>query len=565
MSRLSLHSLAPILARQLSDTFLHQVQESDHPDFGGMIRADWGLADHGTTVGFVASCLYLHLVRIRLATDAPTLPDNDILFTHLDRAVDYLLRIQRPSGRIDLLDCNFDSSPDAAFAVQVLCPVIEMARPLAESDARLAAVLAKVEQFTYRATVGIADGGFHTPNHRWVNASALAQASRLFPTLELAPTINAYLAEGFDLDADGMFLEHSAGVYDAICDLSLLFLAEYWDCPPALPAVRTNLETNLHLLHADGSIETGLSRRQDYGTRSVPLHLAVAYLTCGMADANPRFVRAAEFLWEQALAIGQAGGAWLCYPLLKYGDPPSQTADDAALPTDFSRFFPHNGLWRVRHGLLSASFFRGVTRLLTLSYGQAELSSLKISQSYFGVGRFVGDSLEVEEGKGVFRSEGQSILHRPGYEFPLGKAVPPEQWNAVLPTRSYRALPLCTSTLTVEETEGGFDLRYQTIDGTESVPAQIALDFPAGGVWETDDVCFKPQAGQVLFLKRGGATMRYGNDVIAINPGADAHRTWTMRDTESAPGHVRVLFTFRTPVNHAFRIRAYRAGASSSK
>src|SRR5262249_45377438 len=96
----------------------------------------------------------------------------------------------------------------------------------------------------------------------------------------------------------------------------------------------------------------------------------------------------------------------------------------------------------------------------------------------------------------------------------------------------------------------------------EGVPAQIAFDFPAGGVWETDDLCLKPEAGQVLFLKRGGGTMRYGNDVIALEPGADAHRTWIMRDTETAPDHVRVLFTFRTPTEHAFCIRAYRAGVS---
>ncbi len=562
MPLLSLLPVTQGLAQQLSDAFLRQIQQPDHPDHGGVIRSDWGLADPGTTVGFVASGLFLHLARVRLGPDAPSLPDPETLFARLDAAADYLLRIQWPSGRIDLLDCNFDSSPDAAFAVQMLCPALEMARPLAQKDASLAALLAKVEAFTVRAASGILDGGFHTPNHRWVIASSLAQASRLFPALPVETTIAAYLAEGFDLDPDGMFLEHSAGVYDAICDLSLLFLAEYWDCPQALPAARANLETDLYLLHADGSIETGLSRRQDYGTRSVPLPLAVAYLVCGRLDGDAHFVQAAQFLWEQAAAGGQTGSAWLCYALLKYGDP-SLPATDAALPTDFARFFPHNGLWRVRRGLLSASFFRGVTQLLTLHYGQAELSAVKISQSYFGVGRFVGESLEVTEGRGILRYAGQSVSHRPGYDFPTGQAVPPEEWDRVRATRAYRPMPPCAGTLTVEEAEGGFDLRYQTLDGAEGVPAQIAFDFPAGGVWETDDLCLKPQAGQVLFLKRGGGAMRYGNDVIALEPGADAHRTWTMRDTESAPGHVRVLFTFRTPVDHAFRIRAYRVGAAS--
>lgn len=560
MDRLSLLSVTQRLARQLAEAFLSQVRDPDHPDFGGVIRAEWGLADQGTTAGFIASCCYLHLARTRIGAVAPSLPDPETLFARMEQAADYLLRTQRPSGRIDLLDCNFNSSPDAGFAVQLLCPVLEMERPLAESNARLAAILAKIEHFTHRATLGIVDGGFHTANHRWVIASALAQASRLFPDLTLAPTIHSYLAEGFDSDPDGMFLEHSAGVYDAICDLSLLFLAEYWDCPQALVAARANLETNLHLLHADGSIETGLSRRQDYGIRSVPLHLAVAYLTCGMAEGNPLFVQAAEYLWEHAMKSGQAGSAWLCLPLLKYGDPPPRTTETEALPTDYSRFFSHNGLWRVRRGLLSASFFRGVTRLLTLTCGQAELSALKISQSYFGVGRFVGDSLQVEESKGIFYSSGQQAPNRPGYDFPLGEAVPPEQWDALRLTRSHRPLPPCASTMTVEERKGGFDLRYQTVEGIEGVPAQITFDFPEGGVWETDDICLKPEAGQVLFLKRGGGAMRYGQDVIALDPGADAHRTWNMRDTETAPRHVRIVFTFRTPIDHTFRIRAYRLG-----
>lgn len=32
---------------------------------------------------------------------------------------EYLLRAQHPSGLIDLLDCNYDSSPDTGFAVQL--------------------------------------------------------------------------------------------------------------------------------------------------------------------------------------------------------------------------------------------------------------------------------------------------------------------------------------------------------------------------------------------------------------------------------------------------------------
>src|SRR5690242_892021 len=77
MTRLCLDSVTHRLAGPLTDTFRHQVQESDHPDYGGVIRADWDLADSGTTVGFVASGLFFHLARVRLAADAPSQPDTE--------------------------------------------------------------------------------------------------------------------------------------------------------------------------------------------------------------------------------------------------------------------------------------------------------------------------------------------------------------------------------------------------------------------------------------------------------------------------------------------------------
>jgi len=245
----------------------------------------------------------------------------------------------------------------------------------------------------------------------------------------------------------------------------------------------------------------------------------------------------------------------MTYAMLKYGEPGRERA---GVPGDFSRLFPSNGIWRLRRGRMSASFFRGATRTMTLVYGEAELTSLKINQSYFGVGHFVAENLALAEGLGVLRSEGQSRAHRPGYDMPLGRPVAPEQWAATVADRQWRPLAPCTSELRVREVDGGLYIRYRTLDGHPGVTAQMAFDFPAGGVWETDDTCLMPLAGQVLFLKRGEGAMRFGNDVIGIGPGAHAHAMWKMRDSEQAPGHVRVLLTFVTPVDHTVLLRCQR-------
>ena len=540
MPQLTQAAVTQLLAEQIEAALPRQLLDRDHPDYGALVSPDWGIADpsHGGTTPVVAGC-----VLLALAGRPEFVP-------HATLAADYLLRAQRPSGLIDLRNCNYDSSPDTGFAVQLLCAALALGRARTGQDAEFDALLARIEQFVRRAVPGMLTGGFHTPNHRWVIASALAQAGALCPDLPVGPTITAYLAEGFDLDDEGMYLERSAGVYDAVCDRSLLLLADCWDAPGAREAARANLRLNLHLLHADGTAETGLSRRQDYDQRVVPASLVASYLHSAAYDPDPVSVRAAQWLWSRATP-GLGDTVWTAVSLLRDGEPAPSAA---TLPDDFACLYPHNGLWRVRRGALSVSCFRDSVRLLALHYGQAELSSVSIAQSYFGCGQFIADTLTVADGATTLRSDGQRRSRRPGYDQPLGRPVPPEQWAERLAERENRPAPPATSTLTIGEASGGLALRYQTLAGLDRVTTQIAFDFPPGGAWETGDTAVIPQAGQVLFLKQGYGVMRYGNDAIRIGPGADAHRMWQMRDADPPRDRARVLLTFTTPIDHTFSI-----------
>lgn len=545
MKKLTLASILENLVAYIDDLQHCQIIDPTHPQCGGLVHPDYGIADAIYSAHFVVGCAYLALGT-----------GDESRLERAAQAAGFMLRAQRPSGNIDLRSVNYDSAPDTGFVVQQLCAVIELARVRKVNSPAWFTLLDKLEQFVRRAVAGMLTGGFHTPNHRWVIASALVQAHALFPDLDVAATVDAYLAEGIDADAEGMFIERSIGVYDAVNDRSWLLIAERRDCPAALDAVARNLDLDLRFLHADGTAETGLSRRQDYGTRTVPLGLAHCYLLYNALRPNPVYVRTAQILWEKSDAA--AGHLlWLAYPLLKYGDPP---LTNAILPDDFALFLPLNGIWRARRGRLSASAFRNTTRLFSLVYGKAELSCVKISQTYFGhnTGRFISDRMDVTEAGVVLRSEGQTNPRRPGYELPLGYPVPPERWRVMLEERSLRRLPPPLSTLNIREVEGGFDLHYQTHDGLDGIAAQVAFDFLPGGVWETDDTVIRPQAGQVLFLKQSYGTMQYGYDVIRIGPGAHAHGMWAMRDAELAPDHVRVLLTFTTPVDITLQIRVYQ-------
>ena len=566
---LTLANVLPYLERRTADLANWQITDPAPPDTGALISSEFGMPWGQLAGGFITGVAYRFLGALALA-DELRIAQARTLFPAALLAADAMMRAQRSSGLLDLLSVNYDSSPDTGFTVQQLCTVIELGRTQAQDDAVWVALLGKIEQFIRRAVPGMMDGGFHTPNHRWVIASALAQAARLFPDLDVPEkaghsmrrTVDAYLAEGVDLDAEGFFIERSVGVYDAVNDRSLLLIAANWTWPGALEAVERNLTLDLRLLHADGTAETGLSRRQDYGTREVALGLAPCYLLYHGMRPNPLFSRAAQWLWDAARAPTPPGHLeWLLYPLLKYGNP---APVDTTLPDNYALHLAQNGIYRVRRDLLSASFFRDATRLLSFTFGAAELTSVKISATYFGgdCGRFIGDRLEAHGGRVVLWSEGRRRPRRPGYELPLGRTVPPERWSETIPERELRRLPPLFSVLEAQEAvdaQGrGFDLRYRTLDGLDRVAVQIALDFPPGGIWETADTRTTPVAGQAFFLKQGYGVMRYGSDAIRIGPGAAGHGMWQMREADPAPSHVRVLLTYLTPVDSAFTIRAYR-------
>ena len=544
-----------VLKQLIEHERLHLCNLEIHPSYGAYISPDSRLADpsHVASSRFVFSAGLLLLAQQKKLT--PTEFDSD-LYKQVCLAAKFVLSSQRPSGLIDLYSTNYNSSPDTAFILQQFAALLE----LAQNNNHFTELNEMLERFIRSAFAGVREGGFHTPNHRWVICSALVQCKHLFADLEVQPVLDLYLQEGFDVDEDGAYLERSSGVYDTVTNNSLLLFSLHTDNTErkqaAQEAVRKNLFWNRSLHHTDGSNEANLSRRQDYGIRQLALNLVPAYVFGYFVLGEEPFLETAAWIWQKRNVQAEFT-PWLVYLVLRFGDIPNIAAKT---PENINRFYAINKLWRNRQNDLSVSAYGGQTHLLNFVYGNAELSNLKIAQTYFNAGMFIADSMEVNDKQVVLESSGEQKPRLPGYDLPLGQEVKPENWLELGKTRKYRPIPPAKSRLTLHLEDTTLQLYYQTLDGLDKVAAQISLDFPAGGIWESEDALFMPLSGQTILHKRGKARMIYGHDVIELSCGHFQQGYLAMRNSElQKPLQVRVLLTFLTPVDFGFSLKCYQS------
>ena len=163
---LTYDALLPLLDARVASILPRQVLDRSRLDYGGFVED--GVAG-GTGVGHVVPLCYAYLLEGSAHYRSTEILERILLGAEFGR------RVRRDSGRFDLVVTNFDSAPDTGFLVQSMAPVVEAAREIAD-DAGAGEIAEALGELIRTATPGMADGGFHTPNHRWVLVSALAQA-----------------------------------------------------------------------------------------------------------------------------------------------------------------------------------------------------------------------------------------------------------------------------------------------------------------------------------------------------------------------------------------------------
>jgi hypothetical protein len=450
---------------------------------------------------------------------------DGVLLDRIRLAAGFLERAQSPQGNIDLLTTNFNSPPDTGFVVHGVATAARIAQLHG-----VPAIVQALQPFLVKAGGAMAEGGVHTPNHRWVVSSALAQINELFPDPHFVRRIDQWLAEGVDIDADGQFTERSTLTYNIVTDRALLVMAIKLNRPALIDPVRRNLEALLYLLHADGEVVTEISRRQDQYTRGTVTGYWFPLTYLALKDGNGRLA---------TLARAAADGARLS-TLLEYPELAGPLPASALLPDDFERQLSAIGIARIRRGPRSATvILGGSSRLLTLRSGPVVLEGVRFATSFFGKGQFVPD---VASRDGAVYRLRQSLV-APYYQ-PLPQPVTPETWAPLREKRAQSEIARLEQSAEISETPRGFRLRVRS-SGTPGVPLAIELTFREGA--ELLGCSPIPGTPGAFLLERGTGTCRAAGHEIRFGPGLAPHRYTQLRGAEPRLSGNSVYITGFTP------------------
>ena len=468
----------------------------------------------------------------------------------------------------------------------------------------LADVRRRLRAVVGRITDALVTGGVHTPNHRWELCAALARIHALqeregSPRPEISERIGQWLAEGIDQLPDGMYSERSPLYATAVTNPSLLAIADYAGRPELLDHVRRNLAAFLPWFEADGSTESLFSRRQDQWFKFDGEAFQLLYRRLANQDSRADFAGAAAWLQqfpllEPANALARTRlDPWLG---LKQpggdadgGLPPVMAPAHAALTScGIHRFRGARNVVTVYGGCdeLVPGVVSGLSSnptFLRLAHGDAVLTDVRLSRSFFDLGPFRSQSVSADAdtgaGAGTVRLGEEQCAN---FYLPL----PPEKrredgiYDLVHEGRFSASMDFGHRP-TVEH-RLATAITVHTGGGAGEDAVELELDFDGADTSFALELTFRPggelagvagpavvsagAAGGCAFqLTAGTGRYQVGDDVIEFGPGiaADPDNPLVYNPGEAyrylagtnATEGVRVYITGRTRGTHRFTLR----------
>jgi hypothetical protein len=517
--------------RRAEDILKRQVLDESQAAYGGYLDA-YGLLTPQAGAGVMGA-----LGAVWLCPGSRFHRDKEVA-RRLELGARFLDRMQLPSGNIDLLSTNFDSPPDTGFVVHAVAPVAILAQRAGETE-----LLRAVQPFLRKAGKAMAIGGIHTPNHRWVVAAALALLNHLEPDAAYTRRAAEWLAEGIDIDADGLYTERSPLVYTPVVNRSLIYMAEFLNRAELLEPVERSLQAALWLMHPNGELVTELSGRQDQnmiGSMGVNW-LALQYLA--QRAANPVYAQLAQrFQQDHGDLL-----PWLLLPQMQQ----RSTKPAGEPPARYEKDFRDACIWRYRHDQLSDTvLYRGYDRVLAIRKGDAVLEALRFGSAFFGKGQFV--SQESRRDGDTFTITQQ--LRAPYYQ-PLDppRRIPsdPIAWGQSRQNRKQTEIAELTQQCIVRREGQAFVVTIE-VSGTPNVPVSVEMNIRNGV--EISNVRSAPMGSDSFLTTGEPLLLRAGGQELRVEAAAATHGYTQLRGAlPKLPGR-SVYLTGASPFRQNLRI-----------
>lgn len=372
-----------------------------------------------------------------------------------------------------------------------------------------------------RLAVGCLNGGFHTPNHRWVETAGLLTARRALMeagfttyTDKMLEKANRYLAEGIDCDEVGEWSERSAGMYNEHCDRVMLHIYEMTGNEEYYDAAYRNLMLMRYYINDDMSMFTQNSHRKDKGeVGSMPMFYKATTYFSDIYVLN--YVRAAylkkdAFLASLACDIFDSGtfGArhvlWEIESFLLYPDMATWEFEkvDGTIPSEYEIYQPKSNIVRKKTKNATFSLIADNPSFMHIDAGGIHMK-MRMCSSFFAVAQFIPQKLEkTEHGYKL-----EMVAHGE-YKLPLDDpdgVTTKEYWT--IDYKARKAIQQIDLDMSVETvfTEDGADF-YVSVTGCDKVPTKLELAINPGLLCEVGDAAMMTKSGGSLFSR--GTTLR---------------------------------------------------------
>lgn len=526
------------------------------------LRSSEAEENNGIGLGIIATALPLY------CNPASIHYRNRDLVPLLESAADQFLATQHESGCISLHNCNIESPPDTAFTAHLAATVAQLGERFGTSDTF--SVVERLLLFLKRAQPALLTGGIHTPNHRWVMASALAKMEELFGGTAFRDRAFQFLNEGLDVTEYGEWTERSNGTYNAVCAYYLYTVGTTFEYEPALEASRKTLEMMRYMLHPGDAIATEYSGRQDLNTvvrfddrYYVTFHLyANHYQDAGLAEMARVAARTAprgslalihHMLTPEKMTLPESGDqAPDRYTVLYGGDRTVPVPQDVWYgKKQFGHPFGASVL-RHRRGKLSVTAMAGQGSILYVQYGKARMVGLKLAAGWFGAGAvsFPGIRRVSED---MYRAD---IVLKGCYFQPL----PPELYRDAdgvyvdMPNELRERSNYVELEVSVEFKlhDDGVDLRIVSGNRKNIYLQAVCMFDPAGQLVGDGLINAGPSLQR---LTSGAAVYSAEGDWIRVEEGADEHKEAVMRNETVNRDAFNVAINLKTPTDRWIRIR----------